>query len=218
MRIDEIRNRVENEEIDYVMLMSMLSGYSNPRDKISRLIRAGDLVRVKKGLYVFGPKAARGPFSLETLANLMHGPSAISLEYALSWYGMIPERVSTVTSVTPSRNKFFTTPVGLFSYTHQDISAFAEGTALIALDRTRRVLMATKEKAVADLLALSRATPHFDTAETVRIHLVESLRIDDEQIDKFSLPRLQRLKKVQNSKNVSLLTELVAHRKGYRHA
>ena len=61
----------------------------------------------KKGLYIFGKSVALQPYSKEVLANLIYGPSAISLSYALSYYGLIPERVHIVTSITNNRIKTF---------------------------------------------------------------------------------------------------------------
>ncbi len=38
-------------------------------------------------------------------ANLLYGPSYVSLEYALHHYSLIPERTAEITSVTPGRSK-----------------------------------------------------------------------------------------------------------------
>src|SRR5207302_3122946 len=103
MHIQEIRNLAPFEEIDYLFLSGTLKGYAQPRNKIKAFIAHKDLIRVKKGLYVFGPKVARIPYCKELLANLIYGPSAISLEYALSFYGFIPEKVEELTSITVGR-------------------------------------------------------------------------------------------------------------------
>lgn len=94
MNIEMVRKLAEREEIDYQFLLSTLSEYARPRDKISEWLKSGDLIRVKKGLYVFGEHIALTPYSHEILANLIYGPSAISLSYALAFYGLIPERVT----------------------------------------------------------------------------------------------------------------------------
>jgi len=73
---------------------------TRPRDKISDLLKKGTIIRVKKGLYVFGEDNRKKPYSKEILANLIYGPSYISLDYALQYHGLIPERVEAVTSVT----------------------------------------------------------------------------------------------------------------------
>ena len=114
MKIEILRKLANREEIDYLFLVSALKHYARPREKISQWLKSGDLIRVKKGLYIFAGEAKESLYSLEVLANLIYGPSAISLSYALAFYGMIPERVSTITSITPKRCKKFGTPVGLF--------------------------------------------------------------------------------------------------------
>ncbi|MBW1967626.1 MAG: hypothetical protein JRI48_09680 [Deltaproteobacteria bacterium] len=101
MTLEQIRKLAPFEEFDYQTLLCILSGYARPRDKITDLLRKGDIIRVKKGLYIFGEGHRKAPYSREVLANLMYGPSYVSLEYALQYYGLIPERVEALTSVTP---------------------------------------------------------------------------------------------------------------------
>ena len=112
--MEELRRSIPGEEFDYQSLLGALKGYERPRDKITALFRRGVIIRVKKGIYVFGQRYARRPFSREVLANMIYGPSYVSLDYALHYYGLIPERVEAVTSVSVGRNRRFTTPVGLF--------------------------------------------------------------------------------------------------------
>jgi predicted transcriptional regulator of viral defense system len=94
--MESIRKHIPNEEFDYQTLLHGLGQYSRPRDKISDLLRKGVIIRVKKGIYIFGEDYRRRPFSREILANLIYGPSYISLEYALHYFGLIPERVEAV--------------------------------------------------------------------------------------------------------------------------
>ena len=101
----EIRKKTKVEELDYLFLMSCLTAYKQPRDKLTDLLKKNYLIRIKKGLYIFAKDYRLRPFSLEVLANLIYGPSYISLEYALSYYGMIPERVNRITSICFKRIK-----------------------------------------------------------------------------------------------------------------
>jgi hypothetical protein len=89
-----LRQRIEHEEFDYQILLDALREYSNPRDKISDLLDKGVIIRVKKGLYVFGVQYRRRPIVREILANLIYGPSYLSLEYALasSFHFMLSSR------------------------------------------------------------------------------------------------------------------------------
>src|SRR5689334_21193947 len=98
MELDELRKQVAGEEFDYQILMDVLRAYDRPRDKIRAFLKKKSIVRIKKGLYIFGETLARNPPSREILANLIYGPSYISLDYALHYHGLIPERVESVTS------------------------------------------------------------------------------------------------------------------------
>ncbi len=89
--MEQLRQFIPYEEFDYLTLVGSLKTYARPRDKITALLRAGTIVRVKKGLYVFGPPLRREAYSQELLANWIYGPSYLSLEYALGRYGMIPD-------------------------------------------------------------------------------------------------------------------------------
>jgi hypothetical protein len=122
--IETIRKQIEHEAFDYQTLMVSLRDYARPRDKISDLLRKGFILRVKKGLYVFGDEYRRRPFSREILANLIYGPSYVSLDFALQHHGLIPERVEALTSVTTGRSRSFFTPVGLFTYRKIPLEAF----------------------------------------------------------------------------------------------
>ena len=112
----DILDRVRTEVLDYQQLVSCLRGYAKPRDRITGLLAEGSLIRLRKGLYVFGERYRRSPLSREHLANLIYGPSYVSLDYALSHYGLIPERVENVTSVTTGEKRRFNTPFGDFTY------------------------------------------------------------------------------------------------------
>jgi hypothetical protein len=172
----DIRKTIAREEFDYPALMSALSAYANPRDKVTTLLRNGSIIRVKKGIYVFGNEYRRRPFCRELLANLIYGPSYVSLDYALSYHGLIPERVQTVTSITPKRGKRFATPVGLFVYRQTPMAFFSLG-----MDRVEQgevsFLLATPERALADKLRDDRGGP-LRTRREMTVYLFENLRID----------------------------------------
>jgi predicted transcriptional regulator of viral defense system len=187
---NNLRKRALTEEIDYIFVVDALSDYRNPRVKIHDLLKKGDIIRVKKGLYVFGPDLARGPYSKETLANLIYGPSYVSLEYALSFYGLIPEKVETVTSVTNKRKKLFHTPVGVFSYVYINPALFPHGITLHEMDKLHRILIATKEKALCDTLYFSEK---IETVSSMLRHLVENLRIERGDLKSLNVGRIKRL-------------------------
>lgn len=205
--IEELRRNLDIEEFDYTLLMSHMKDYRKPLDKISRLLRSGDIVRVKKGLYVFGEKYRRGPICLESVANLIYGPSYISLEYALSFHGMIPERVEWVTSMTTQKNKKFKTPIGNFSYQHLHSKKYSVGVYQYQVDKYHYCMMAHKEKALADLL--NKMTGIQDHEE-MRRYLTEEIRVEEEKLLQLDLNRLRLIADAYKNSRVELLYTLIA--------
>jgi len=176
MNIETLRKAVDREECDYVMLMSQLSAYKQPRDKIKHWLKRKNLIRVKKGLYVFGEEARQIPYSKEVLANLIYGPSAVSLSYALSFHGLIPERVEQLTSVTSLRNKSFDTPVGSFTYQHLPLKKYTVGLDRAFISDIQPFIIASKEKALVDVLYFEPTK--ISSPETMMHYLYDHLRID----------------------------------------
>lgn len=203
--MDRLRDLVPGEEFDYGMLMSVLQSYAKPRNKVTRLLKSGEIIRVKKGLYVFGPRYQRRPICLEALANLIHGPSYVSLESALSYYSMIPERVEWTTSMTTKKNKEYHTPVANFSYRHLHPSKYAVGIERVTIDN-RNVLMASREKALADLLADQR---DLTTTEELLPFLTENLRIDEQDLYALRIDLLSKIAAAYRKPAVHALLQLV---------
>jgi hypothetical protein len=210
--INTLRDIIPFEEFDYQTLMDAVRGYEQPRDKISGLLRKGYIVRVKKGLYVFGNSFQRSPYSREVMANLIYGPSYISLEYAMQYHGLIPERVEVVTSVTTGRSRKFTTPVGGFSYRMIPLSAFRCGMDRIELDDGRAFLMATPEKALSDKLVSLRGAG-MTTQKGIYQLLIEDMRISTDSIISLNPERIMAMADSYRSRRLTLLARLIERMK-----
>lgn len=213
MHIQQIRNLAPFEEIDYLFLQGILKGYAQPRNKIQSLLRAKDLIRVKKGLYVFGTQVARMPYCKELLANLLYGPSVVSLEYALNFYGLIPERVEELTSITVRRTKSFDTPLGRFSYQHLPAAQYSVGVARLEFPNNHFVLFATPEKALCDYLILK--VPRLRNLNNLEACLFEDMRVEAEyfsQLDKILISGIERQ---YHHSNITLLLHYIH---GEKHA
>jgi len=194
---------------DYQTLMLGLSGYASPRDKVTDLLRKGIIIRLKKGLYVFGEAYRRTLISREVVANLLYGPSYISLDYALQFHGMIPEGVETVTSVTTGRSREFTTPIGSFTYRRIPLRAFQLGMDLVENKSGPSFLMATPEKALADKLVADRGGG-LTGVSALRQFLTESLRIPDDELTRLDPSRIDRIAESYSSRRLILLARLIA--------
>lgn len=205
---EELRRRISGEEFDYRALLDGLREYDRPRDKITALLKQGTIIRVKKGIYVFGERYRRRPFSREILANMLYGPSYVSLETALHYYGLIPERVEAMTSVTGARGRRFFTPVGLFIYRGVSMNAYRIGIDQVELENGRSFLIATPEKALADKIQADRGTAIRTQAE-MRTYLMDSLRIDPEGLENLNAETISLIAAQYRSRKLQLLSALV---------
>lgn len=204
----ELRRKIRSEEFDYQLLLDILRPYSQPRDKITKLIRKGVIIRVKKGLYIFGPDYAMSPYSPEILANLIYGPSYISLDYALNYYGMIPEKTVTLTSVTSGKKRVFQTPVGRFTYKSVPLAYYRVGIDIIGAGGNRSFLMATREKALADKIYQGEGSD-IRNVRDIESYLTRHLRIDTVSLSQLSYPRMAEIVKRSRLKRLSILSEFI---------
>lgn len=167
--------------ITHHLLMEALSEYRRPNDKISELIRSGELLSLRRGLYVPGPELDLPTPDLFVIANNLRGPSYISLESALSYWGLIPERVYEISSVTIKTTKQYRTPIGRFSYQHLASPYYSFGLQSIRLREQQTAIIARKEKALCDKIILTSGVQLRSIHQT-RDFLLEDLRIDEENL------------------------------------
>lgn len=85
------------------------------------------------------------------IANELYFPSYISCEYALYFYGLIPEKVEDIISVTPRKTRVFKNSFGIFRYYHIKPSLFS-GFRKVLDKNNLPFLIATPEKAVFDFI------------------------------------------------------------------
>jgi predicted transcriptional regulator of viral defense system len=139
------------------------------RNNITRWIKKGYLVRLRQGYYAFPEYKAKPDYAFY-FANRIYRPSYISLHTALAFYGMIPEAVVQITSVTPLKTTSFTNTFGEYSYnTVKENLMFGYDLKPMADNRT--IPFATSEKALLDLLYLY---PFYDNKQEM-----EELRLDE---------------------------------------
>ncbi len=143
---------------------------------VQRALKSGDVIQVRRGLY----HLSRGKFpslvSTGVLANLIYGPSYVSLESALAYHGWIPEAVRNCTSVTSARPRHFDTPHGRFSYVRIKETPLMAAVSCVE-SASGSFLVASPLKALADLVA-SRGLDWTDSDP-----LVSSLRIEPEDLE-----------------------------------
>lgn len=174
MRWEDLLYKTANEPVFSAGFL--MGGDTDPqavRVQLSRWVKVGRLIQLKRGLYTLAQpyrKIEPQPF---VLANSMKKASYVSLQSALSYYGMIPEYVPTVTSVTTGRPEQVNTKLGQFVFRHIKKSWFC-GYKQIDLGSGQRAFVAIPEKALLDLLYL---TPHADEQDYLRELRLENLEL-----------------------------------------
>ena len=178
MKTIELKNALPLSIFSHEMIYSLLEkSISNVNEKISNLVKNGELVRLKKGFYTFSKLYQTKPINLISVANTLYSPSYVSFDYALSYYGMIPERVSEVTSATSKNEKLFDTPIGRFSYKKISLDAYSLGIDWIYDDIEGGRFIATAEKALCDKIKYDRGIGTLTQASMIE-YLKYDLRID----------------------------------------
>ena len=173
INLDQIRNT----PVDYATLVTLLRDYRFPKDKIAAMEKQQQLIRIKKGLFVVAQQEGTSPISRELIANHLYGPSYVSLESALSYHNLIPERVYRVRSVTMKRFKMYDTPLGVFEYRTVSPEYFSIGIQQQVTQDNTAFLIASPEKALCALIVLSSGL-RLQSSKAVKIYLEENLRID----------------------------------------
>lgn len=159
------------------IILSVLKSYKRPYDKINELVKQGKLMLVRRGIYIPGPNSNIKKPEAFLLANHLMGPSYISLESALSYWGLIPEKVFETASITLKKTAVYKTPVGRFSYTRVSLPYYAFGLAQLELTPRQHILIATPEKALADKIITTSGLLLRSTKQTKEL-LVDDLRMD----------------------------------------
>lgn len=164
-------------------LLPLLSDYSHPNDKISEWLASGTLISLKRGLYVVGLPWRQEPLCLPLIANRLYGPSCVSLEYALAWHGLIPERVIELTSVCTGRGRKLENTIGRFSYSKVPQTLFPLGLTIEAV-ANQHFWMASPTKAVCDTVLLTRHLKALGKA-SMQAFLLEDLRMNEDLLRDF---------------------------------
>ena len=144
-------------------------------NQLDRWCKQGLLLQLRRGLYIFGKDERRIEPSRLYLAGQLYQPSYISLEYALSRYGLIPEKVVDVTSVSTKKTARFTNDFGTFIYQTVKPSAF-RGFISGKDEAGLPYFIAEPEKAVADFVYLNLGKIAAGAAEKT---LLESFRFQN---------------------------------------
>ncbi len=189
-------NKINNKTFSNILPLSVINSVlvdkssDAKRSFLKRTCQKGDLIRIKNGLYLRAGDLKNSAFNAFSVANYIVLPSYISLESALSFYGLIPEAVYTTTSVTTQKTLNKQTPVGLFSFSHLKISYFNFGFYQKKMHNDH-YLIATPLKALMDFIVL-KGKKYSSVTD-----MVEDLRFDwDEFISYKEFVNIEQINKM----------------------
>ncbi len=178
----------------------LLAGRGSPGAvwrQLDRWVKSGRLLQLRRGVYAVAP-----PYQAEAphpflVANLLRKPSYVSLQSALSHYGMIPEFVPVTTSVTTGRPEELDTPLGRFAFRHLKTTAFF-GFTQTEISRGQPVFLGSPEKALLDLFHLTPGSDSPEYLEELRFEPTDrfdwhALRMHVERLDSRKLKRAAEL-------------------------
>lgn len=175
-----------------------LKEYSNKNTKICREVKNGKLIKIINGLYETNPNV-----NGYLLAGSIYGPSYLSFDYALYFYGLIPEKVTVFTSATfeKKKKKSYKNKFGLFLYRDVPIAVYPLGINIIK-EGEYYYQIATPEKALCDKLYTLKPIKNMQELENV---LFNDLRIDVDEFSKLKLNDIEILSQYYHSTNIELL-------------
>ena len=184
------------------ILKEKYNDYANPLDKIKRDADKGIIFRLTRGIYETDKN-----IDPCLLASTIVSPSYLSFDWALSYYGLIPEKVTSITSATIGnrKNKTYKNYFGIYIYSDIPDTAFSEGlTYLESEDYIVKIAM--KEKAICDSLCKWRVIKNVKELKEL---LFVDKRIDEYEFVSCDLKLMKRLAKLYNKTNLKLLIELI---------
>lgn len=176
---------------------SIFFDQKNITTQVAFWLKKGYLEKIRDGLYVLSK--FKDEINPMVLAGKIYEPSYLSLEFALNYYGIIPDIPGTYTSATSRTTKYFKNRFGNFTY--QKIkSDFFNGYETRS-EKNISFNIATPEKALVDYLYLNKnkIIPDFNFWKEMRI---------DEDF-KFKKKKLEFYKRLLNDRKVNKLIESI---------
>ena len=173
--------------------------------KAKRLEEAGDVIRLKRGLYVVNPDITDKPINEFLIANHLYGPSYVSMQSALRYYGLIPERVYEITSITTGLHKEFKNKIAYFSYIHCPKEYYSIGIEIIK-EGGHQFIMASPEKSLCDMMLYS---PNLNLRyrSEIQSYLEDDLRFNLDAFKNFNLDILRKCE--EKGKKRHMISQLI---------
>lgn len=175
----------------------------NKYEKIRSEVKKNRISKVRRGVYSNNAHADR-----LSIANNIIRDSYISFDYALYFYGLIPERVSVITSATRNKRRKNVVITEFDKYIYRDTcsTAFSEGLTCIIDEGNNLVRIASKEKALCDRLSL---VPQIRTIKEMYQLLFDDLRIDIDEFLNLNFNEIIRLASLYSKPTLNTLIKYI---------
>ena len=213
MTIMDIKKQIKLNVFTADMIKAILEQeYTQPVQKIESMVKNGELIRLKRGVYALSTDYRTHPINIIAAANMLLKPSYVSYEYALSYHGLIPERVYTVTSATTYRSYEYTTDIGNFSYTKIPLNAYPLGIEWHYTNTDGGFMIATPEKALCDKIYTDKRINAISQMEIIE-YIEEDLRIDWRDVEKMDGTLIWKISMAYSSKILQTVAKIIKQRK-----
>ncbi len=172
---------------------------------INKALKKGEIEHLCRGLYMLGPKYRSQSISKYFVASRMVSSSYISLETALAYHGLIPERVNIVRSIiAKGRTRRFNTSLGEFDYIKIPIREYEFLTGVLRQESNGNpFLIASPLRALLDMVYVQKIKWQGLN------FMVEGLRIELDDLCTLKSCDFDELTKVYSSKRVLNFLQLL---------
>lgn len=167
------------------------------RKQLTRWVSSGKLIQLRRGFYAIAqPYRDEQPHPF-LVANMIKRASYVSLQSSLEHYGIIPEYVPVITSVTTGRTEEIITKAGRFQFKHIKKDLFWGYQEIEVLVGTK-IFIALPEKSLLDLIYLTPGSDSLEYLEELRLQNTQLLnkKILTDFAQKFKTPKLDRAAKI----------------------
>ncbi len=177
MKLAEFVKKYSRDQVIDSSTFSLLSeDAQNIRCQVQYWRRQGHFILLKRGVYILSDDLRKQPLSMGFISNFLLSPSYVSLEYALSYYDLIPEAAMVYTAVSTKKTTRFKTPLGVFEYRSIKEGLFFGFTK--ATEQGQDYFIAYPEKAILDFFYFHQDMDGKESEfESFRFQNLESLNL-----------------------------------------
>lgn len=181
MKLEEFKSHFKNVLLIKSEYFDMLPNNLMVRNQVTQWVRKKLLIQLRRGVYIL--KENQNRISKFSLAHILYNPSYISLSSAMSFYGLIPDVVEQVTSITTKKTYLFENALGVFTFSHIKKDAF-NGFNHEKDEHGLDFFIAKPEKALIDYIYFNKVKTSDELFESHRLQAFENL--DLEMVTEFA--------------------------------